>query len=267
MRWKPPLPKEHGSWAMFIVPLLVGFIVAPVWQARGWVLVVAALGFFLVRYPLALLVKTRHRPRRDRPVLWRWTILYAGLAGLGGGWLVVTYRLGWLVILGLAAGLLVLFHLWLVARRQEMSVAGELAGIVGLALGAPLAYYTVSGQLDSTAALLWLVNALYFGGTVFYIKLKVRGQPREAAPRQSAQRFAKAKACLIYQMTALTILMLLAFWQLAPNLTPLALVPATLKTLWGAWHWQDRKSLKMLRLGVIEIIHSIAFAGLMIIIF
>jgi hypothetical protein len=245
----------------------VGFTVARAWQPYGLILMVAALGFFLVRYPLALLVKTRRRPRRDRLNLWCWTIIYAGLAGLGGGWLVVTYRLWWLAVLGLATGLLVLFHLWLVARRQEMSVAGELAGIFGLALGAPLAYYTVSGRLDRVAGLLWLVNVLYFGGTVFYIKLKVRQQPREVAPLQPTQRLLKAKACLSYQLAALTILLLLTFWQLAPNLTPLALVPTTLKTLWGAWHWQERKSLKMLRLGVIEIIHSIVFAVLVIFVF
>ncbi|MHC4489630.1 MAG: YwiC-like family protein, partial [Planctomycetota bacterium] len=29
MSLKPPLPKEHGSWAMLIVPLLLGLIIAP----------------------------------------------------------------------------------------------------------------------------------------------------------------------------------------------------------------------------------------------
>jgi hypothetical protein len=97
--------------------------------------------------------------------------------------------------------------------------------------------------------------------------LKVRQQPRETAPPQPTQRFYKAKACLSYQIVALTMLLLLAFWQLAPSLTPLALVPATIKTLWGAWHWQERKSLSRLRLGLIEIGHSIAFAALVFLVF
>ena len=52
-------------------------------------------------------------------------------------------NLWWLAVMGLAGAVLLVFNLWLVSRRQELSVAGELAGIVGLALGAPMAYYSV----------------------------------------------------------------------------------------------------------------------------
>ncbi|MCQ3976894.1 MAG: hypothetical protein DPW09_25990 [Anaerolineae bacterium] len=74
-----------------------------------------------------------------------------------------------MAVIGLAGAVLLVFNLWLVSRRQELSVVGELVGIVGLALGAPMAYYVASGQLDGTAIALWFINALYFGGTVFYV--------------------------------------------------------------------------------------------------
>jgi hypothetical protein len=267
MRFKPPIPKEHGSWAMLAVPLLLGVITAPAWHSRVIVLLVAALGFFLLRFPLATLVKTRRRRNSDRAYLWQWTAIYGALTALSGGWLVLVQTLWWLVPLGLLGGLLLLFHLWLVARRQEMSVAGELAGIFGLALGAPMAYYAASGRLDGSAAALWLINALYFGGTVFYIKLKVRQQPRLPAPDQVAERLIKARACLAYQTVALTIIILLVAFRQAPALTPLAFVPVTIKILVGAGRWQDKKSLSLVRLGVTEIFHAIAFAGLVILAF
>jgi hypothetical protein len=263
MNIKPPLPKEHGSWAMLIVPLLVGFILAPTWHGRVLVLLVAAFGFFLARYPLATLVKTWRR-KTNRAYLWRWTAIYGGVTVLSGAWLVFAQGLWWLLVMGIIGGALVCFHLWLVSRRQEMSVMGELSGILGLALGAPMAYYAASGQLDQTAALLWLVNVLYFGGTVFYIKLKVRYQPRLPAPAQPAQRLLKAKACLAYQTIALTTLILLATLRLAPILTPLALVPATFKVLYGVWQWQDKRSLSLVRLGITEIIHAVVFTLLII---
>ena len=56
---------------------------------------------------------------------------------------------------------------------------------------------------------LWIVNALYFGGTVFYIKLKVRQQPRLPAPDRVSERLVKAKACLSYQSIVLTIVIVL----------------------------------------------------------
>jgi hypothetical protein len=166
-----------------------------------------------------------------------------------------------------AGAVLLVFNLWLVSRRQELSVVGELAGIVGLALGAPMAYYVASGQLDGTAIALWFINVLYFGSTVFYVKLKVRQQPRLLVPNRLSERLVKAKACLAYQTIALTLIILLVTLRQAPLLTPLALAPATLKMLYGVWHWQDKKSLNMVRLGVAEIFHAVAFAGLVIVAF
>jgi hypothetical protein len=260
---KPPLPKEHGSWAMFVVPLIVGLAVARVWNPRSIILIIAALGLFLLRYPLALIVKTRRRPDADRDQLWRWTVIYAALA-LSGSWLIVAEGLSWLIPIGLIGFALILLHLWLVARRQELSIVGELTGIFGLALGAPLAYYTARGQLDGTAAALWLVNALYFGGTVFYIKLKVRQQPRRPAPDRLSERLVKARACLAYQAFTLTIVLALVALQRAPEWLPLAFLPMTLKVIYGAWRWQDKRSLSLPRLGVIEIVHAIVFSALVI---
>jgi len=265
IKMKPPLPKEHGSWAMWSVPLIVGAAVAPAWHWRVLILIGAALAFFLVRYPLATLIKTRKRPAADRAWWLRWSIGYGLIAAVGGAWLIVIERLFLLIPIGLIGAMLIAFNLWLVYRKQEMSANGELAGIAGLALGAPLAYYAASGQLDGTAALLWLVNALYFGGTVFYIKVKVRQQPRLPAPDTLTERLVKAKACLSYQAVALTVVITLVALDHVPALLPLAFAPMTLKVLYGAARWQDKYSLSPPRLGVIEVIHSVLFAVLVIV--
>jgi len=263
-----PLPKEHGSWAMFVMPLIIGFAVAAQiaaqWPWRSLWLIGAALGLFLVRFPIDTLIKTRKRPQADRAWLIRWAIIYGSIAALCGGWLIVIEQLYWLVPLGVLSAVLLTYHWWLVERRQEMSARGELAGIFGLALGAPLAYYVATGVIDGTALGLWIVNALYFGGTVFYIKLKVRQQPKEPAPDRVSERLVKAKACLTYQSVVLTLLILLVAFERLPALALLAFVPMTLKVLRGATRWQDRKSLSLPRLGVIEIIHSVTFAVLIV---
>jgi hypothetical protein len=261
---KPPLPKEHGSWVMLIVPLLVGLILAPAWHWRVLVLLVAAFTFFLMRYPLATLVKTRKRAKVDKAYLWRWAAIYGSVTALSGAWLILGYGLWWLLAMGVVGGLLIGLHLWLVTSRQEMSLMGELSAIFGLSLGASMAYYVAGGRLDGTAILLGFINAVYFGGTVFYIKLKVRRQPRLAVPAHLSGRLLEAKACLSYQTLALTLIILLATLRLAPLLTPLVLVPATFKVLLGAWHWQDKKSLSLVRLGLVEMAHAAAFAGLVI---
>jgi hypothetical protein len=259
-----PLPKEHGSWAMFAVPLIIGFSVAAEWQWRSILLIAAALGLFLVRFPVDTLIKTRKRLNADRMRLVRWAIAYGSIAAICGGWLIVIDRLYALLGMGLIGAALLLYHWWLVEQRQEMSARGELAGIFGLALGAPLAYYVSTGILNSAALALWIVNALYFGGTVFYIKLKVRQQPKEPAPDRVSERLVKAKACLSYQSVVLTLVILLVAFHRLPALAVLAFVPMTLKVLYGATRWQDRKSLSLPRLGLIEMAHSAVFAVLII---
>jgi archaellum biogenesis protein FlaJ (TadC family) len=259
-----PLPKEHGSWAMFSVPLIIGLAVAGTWQWRSALLIFAALGLFMLRFPIDTMIKTRKRPTTDRAWLIRWAGVYGSIAVICGGWLVAVDRLYGLIGFGVIGAALLVYHWWLVDRRKEMSATGELAGIFGLALGAPLAYYTASGQIDSTALALWIVNALYFGGTVFYIKLKVRQQPKEPAPDRMSERLVKAKACLSYQSSVLTLVILLVAFQRLPALAALAFVPMTLKVLYGAARWQDRKSLSLPRLGMIEMAHSALFAVLII---
>ena len=263
-RLRIPLPKEHGSWAMFAVPLIIGFAVAAEWQWRSIWLIVAALGLFLVRFLIDTLIKTRRHPNADRARLIRWAIAYGSIAAICGGWLIVIERLYALIGMGLIGAVLLIYHWWLVEQRKEMSARGELAGIFGLALGAPLAFYVSTGILNGTALALWIVNALYFGGTVFYIKLKVRQQPKEPAPDHLSERLVKAKACLSYQSVVLTLVILLVALHRLPALAVLAFVPMTLKVLYGATHWQDRRSLSLPRLGLIEMAHSAVFAMLII---
>jgi hypothetical protein len=253
---------------MLIVPLALGLIIAPAWHWRALALVGAALCFFLMRSPLVTLVKTRKRSGPTaKTYLWSWAAIYGGLTTLSGGWLILDEGLWGLVAGGAVGAATLLLHLWLVSRREEMSVMGELAGIVGLALGAPLAYYAATGQLDGVAGLLWALNALYFGGTVFYIKLKVRQQPRRPAPPGLRARLEEAHAGLVYHAAALAIAIGLAGWGIAPRLVPLVFVPAAAKMLYGAWRWQDKKSLNITRLGVIELLHALIFSALVILSF
>jgi hypothetical protein len=86
---KPPLPKEHGSWAMFTIPLLLGLMIAPAWHGRVVVSLIAVTGFFLVRYPLAVLVKTHKRASVGKAALQQWAAIYGGLSVLSGAWLVL----------------------------------------------------------------------------------------------------------------------------------------------------------------------------------
>jgi hypothetical protein len=267
MSRRPPLPREHGAWAMFLVSLAVGWIVAGQWNAQAVVFALTATGLFLVRHPVALALKARRRSKPFDRSLLVWAGIYLAISGVGGIWLVTLGRRAGLLALAPLAGLLLAAYLGHAARRTESSVVGELVGIAGLVLTAPAAYYASSGHYDATAAGLWAIHMLYFSGTVFYIKLKVREQTRREAPTQISQRLIAGRACLAYQTTALTLVALLALLRWMPVLAPLALVPVTVKTIAGAVRWQDRRSLSLMRLGLAEVAHSLLFGLMTVFIF
>lgn len=267
MSRKPPLPREHGAWAMFLASLMVGWLVAGQWNLQGIVFTLTATGVFLGRYPMALALKARRRRKPADRALLVWTGVYTTISGLGGVWLVTLGHRSGLLAFALPAGVLSMAYLRHVARRTESSVWGELVGIAGLVLTAPAAYYASAGRLDATAAGLWVIHMLYFSGTVFYIKLKVREQTRSEAPSQLSQRLVAGRACLAYQTTALTVVAVLALWRWLPALTPLALVPVTIKVIMGTVRWQDRRSLSLVRLGLVEVAHSLLFSLMTVLIF
>jgi hypothetical protein len=185
---------------------------------------------------------------------------------LAGGFtlpLLLRYNRWGLILIGGQAGALMVAYLVSVARRAEMTVAGEWLGIAGLTLAAPGAYYAATNALDRTALLLWLINLLYFGGTVFYIKLKVREQPRHPAPTSIRERLLAGRATLLYHLFALGIVLWLSVFGWVPALAPLAFAPCLAKALRGVVTWGGRPD--MLHLGITEIVHSLAFGVLILI--
>lgn len=254
-----PLPREHGAWAMFLIPLTLGAAVAGQWTSETTILTLAALGLFFARAPLALQLKAWSRGRGTDLRLVVWVAIFLAF-GLGGGiWLVTVGERPGLFLLGLLGGASMLLYLAHVVRQMEKSVPGELTGIAGLALSAPAAYYVATDRLDTTAVLVWLLCLLYFGGSVFYIKLKVRQQPRQPAPKGVRDRLVAGRVCLTYQAVALNIAILVAALRWAPPLVPLAFIPVAAKTLTGVLIWQDRRRVNMLRLGLTEVAHSLLF--------
>ncbi|MCL4395704.1 MAG: YwiC-like family protein [Chloroflexi bacterium] len=251
------LPHEHGAWAMLVVPLLVGVGASRVLDIRVVLFLLAVFGFFMLRYPLVLLVKSRAAEVRENAM--RWSVIYAALTSVDAAVLLALTRLWLLIPLGLLGLVSLVVYLWLAARRVEMSTAGEWIGIAGLALGAPGAYLIGRGALDATAVALYALNLLYFGGTVSYIKFKVREQMRSVPPGASwTERIAAGRATVIYHALVLASALVLAVAGILPALAALAFVLPVCKVVGGVSVRPSRLSLT--RLGAVETAVTAAFA-------
>lgn len=246
---------------MLLVALVVGIGAARTVNGPVLLFSLTALCVFLMRYPLSLAIKEWRRSR-TLPDAWPWVVIYAGLALGLGVMLLVWARLWGLLALGGMAGLLLALYLWQVVGRAETSVVGELLGVAGLALGAPGAYAVGTGRFGGTALALWALNFLYFGGSVFYVRLRVREQPRRSPPGGWWARLAAARVTILYHLAALVLVAVFAYFGLVSLLAALAFVPMVCKVFQGVLAWPGRVNVR--RVGVVEVAHAVAFAALLI---
>lgn len=222
------VPPQHGAWAMLIVPWLVGVLVA----GFEWLhlpLLLAWLAGYLLSYYVMQAVKSR-RPQRYRSQL----LLY-GVATLVAAVPVLALRpqLFWYAP---AYALLLAVNLHYAWRRRERALVNDIASIVQGSLMVPVAA-TVAGVAVAEVALPFAAVALYFFGTVFYVKTMIR-------ERGSAAYY---RASVAYHVLALVAVA----WLLGPlpaGLFALLLVRAALL---------PRRSLTPKQVGILEIIASL----------
>lgn len=225
---RPPMPREHGAWGILLIPFTTAVGVAGVWNLPVTLLLAGILCFYVAR--------TSYLKQN-----YRWTaILLAGSAACTLPLLLI-WKLWWLAAFGLVAAPLAF-------RKTERSVAMQLLAVIGLTLTAPAAWYVATGKLDYR---LWLLNALYFAGGVFYVKMHIA-----AAIQRRSSKLRLGTATLAYY-GALTVVSVM-WWPVG-----LAFVPATLRAVAGVARLSP--VLRIKRLGWTEVVYSLIFAAILMI--
>lgn len=160
------VPNQHGAWAMLSAPLLVGIIAG----GPAWVhLPLTAFWFagYFAFFATSLWLKARRRPRYWPPVR------AYGIASAVLG-LVVAVMEPRLLVWALAFVLPLGVGLAAAAARHERDLLAGLTTVVGSCLMTVVAYDAGAGAVDRRAWELAIVLALYFLGTVFYVKSAIR---------------------------------------------------------------------------------------------
>ena len=249
----PPIPKEHGAWALLYGPFLLALAVQPSFEPRVIALFAAISALFLAHEPLSKLARTsRHPVPRPRSRHWRlWLWVYLTVAVISGAYLLWRHHLWLLIPLGLAVGFLLIIHLILVVRRKERSVAGELTGVMGLTASAPITSYVVTGLLDRTSVLLWVLTLLYFASGIFFVKMKISRFTKPADYRN------RVRQCFGYHTFVCLALFLLVWCESIPPLLSLAYLPILVRAFAGILSKEERLNVR--RIGYTELMHTVLF--------
>ncbi|MDD5542528.1 MAG: YwiC-like family protein [Acidobacteriia bacterium] len=266
MTLKHMLPKEHGTWAMLLAPWIVGCGVARRFDHAALLSLAAILMFFLAQNQMMNWMRLHFANQPDSNALRRTELLLLvfGLIGIlivSPLW--VVDKLHGLIYFALLALLLTAAALFLVQKKKDRSIAGQILAAAGLSLSAPLAYYSTSRTLDHNAGILWLVNFLFFLGGVFYVQMKIDALARRKSFQRLSDRFRFAAGTLVMD----SLLVLVAFgslrWSSFSGWATLAFAPTAIQAIAGTIRLDHPAVLK--RVGIISTIHSILFVALFII--
>ncbi|UZN04627.1 YwiC-like family protein [Cellulomonas sp. S1-8] len=167
------VPRQHGAWAMLVVPPVVGGVVGG-WSWRHLLLVVAWLVGYLAFHAAGLWLRSGRKARYRPPVLAYGALAAVLLAALLA---VAPALVAWALVFAplLAVSLLAS------VRRADRSWWNDTVTVVAAALLTPVAAGLGTGPPQ--AAAVWTATAVlaaYFLGTVPYVKslIRERDDPR-----------------------------------------------------------------------------------------
>lgn len=259
---RPMIPREHGAWAMLFVPFGVAVGVAWRLDLKVLLFLLATFSFYVARAPLEKLIELRSEGKDDLSMeeARRWLPIYLA-SGLLFTLPLLHWRLWWLIPLGaLLLGFLVL-HLYLTRKGAHRSLWGRFLGVLGLTAVVLPAYYVAKGALDITAFALWVLNSLFFGGSLFYVRLRVRRSPGKGRGGERASGLRKV-AALFYHLASLALMASLGYLGWLPLLAFIAYIPSAAQTMKDLVKPEGEPSLR--RIGFIQLGHALIFALLLI---
>lgn len=237
----PWVPNQHGAWAMLVAPMLVGTIIALAYQGPAEVhhrVAVAAIaiawivGYFWF-FAFGLWFKARAPQRKAeyaRPM-----IVYGIIAFLAGVAALVLYPgLAWWA-LGFAP--LVAVAVAEIVRRRPRSLTSGIAttlasSMMMLVMASTGEFAPLPWFFFNVPAELWVLvvaTALYYVGTIFYVKTMIREKGN--APFENLSRKYHATAFVLTVITTVA-----AYQSDGKNLAGAILLIVTMA---GAW-WRSR---------------------------
>ncbi len=248
---------------MLLIPILTTLLIADRLSWSSGLLILAFVLIFLSHQPaVSSLRRWKFRRKLDGPAFfWATLLLSSGI--LLSGYLFIRHQLWGALVWGVVAGSAYLLHLRFTLNKEHLSIPGEILGVFGLTASAPTLYLFQQGTIDAQGLVLWMVNFLYFSGSVFYLKLKLRIQPQHHEPnikkkiRIGLPALIYASLVLIY-VTSITLLRGYSWFFLW------AYVPFFIKVIVGVFTWQTKNTLNPRRFGFVELGHALVFALLII---
>jgi hypothetical protein len=229
------LPKQHGAWAMLIIPFWLGVIASNFhWQHIpffvGWLLL------YLATYPMLLLFK-----RKKLSLYKKWTIIYM-LPALFFLLFPLLTRPS-IILFGLMMIPFFFINAYFSSKNNDRALTNDLSAIIVFGIAGLASSFLGEGVISYKALLAFISSTLFFTGSTFYVKTMIREKKSEVYKQISWG----------YHLMVVILWLIVGYWIFA-----IASLPSMLRAIFFYG-----KTYSVKKVGILEIVNAVVFFGMM----
>ncbi len=170
------VPREHGAWAILLVPYFAGTFAKGIPGIPALLLLISILSLYLLRgcgdfYISNLIKKKESYKNLNRFFSIAITLFLFFL--ISTVLLLFNFQRWNLLFIGIVALLLFGFYFFTELSKRSNRTNQQLLALLGLTLSAPAAYYVTSGSWDRNVLTLWILSVMFFHLGFLYVQNKI----------------------------------------------------------------------------------------------
>lgn len=164
------LPREHGAWAMWLAPFIIGILTT----RMNWAHLLLLISIFFAYISISAFLQGIRRPSERRSA-WRYAGTYFAIALLAGLPLLYLYPM----LIYIPIGVIPIFagSLYYVKQKKERALLNDLLAILALNttfFASSMLGYGNLERINSGMFILYLWQILFFFGSVLFVKSLIR---------------------------------------------------------------------------------------------
>lgn len=230
------LPKQHGAWAMLIIPFWLGVAASGfLWQHIpfffGW------LFLYLATYPLLLLFK-----KKKIPFYTKWAVIYLIPALLL--LMIVLVSRPTIIYFGLIMIPFFFINAYFSSKNNDRAFLNDVSAILTFSIAGLASSFFYNGSINNQTILIFIASILFFTGSTFYVKTMIREKKNEQFKWISWG----------YHIAVPIIWVALGQWIVA-----IAFVPSLVRAF-----YMYGKPYSAKQVGIYEIVNSVIFFSLIV---
>lgn len=267
-RFSDIIPREHGAWAIFLVPFLTGALIREKPGLPTLLLLICIISLYLLRGCVELYFSKQYKEKeriQNFNSFYFYTFSISLMFIITTTLLIFYFQFWNLLFLGILAFFLFSLYYLFLFSKQNSRINQELIVLFGLTLTAPAAYYVTTGKWDKTILLLWILNIIFFQLGLLYVHNKIALHKKQKLIVNLWNKLLFSKILIGSWCISVITLYYIIYANLVRPVYFILLLPITIHIFAGTF--LNKKKLNIRRMGYLQVGQGISFLIILIYLF